>query len=118
MKPNYNIYLICYFNGKPLDFLLPVCTEHQLASLTETAGTAFKIKNPHNAEILIACRKDLNLQTLKINIESACKKNSNISFKIIINEENRSAYLRAYTDEKHFGNYPLPKDFLENSIAD
>ena len=75
----------------------------QFADITEIAGTCFKIEDKHNAEILLACRKKDEFDTLRINIESACKTNSNISFSIVINEDKKTAFLRAFTDEQHNG---------------
>ncbi len=115
MKPNYKIYLICYCNGHPIDFLLPVYTETQFASITEIAGTCFKIQDKHNAEIVLACRKNDSLHTIRINIESSCKANSNISFSIVINEDKRTAFLRAFTDKQHNDFYPIPSDFIEKA---
>ena len=115
MKTYCKIYLICYCNGRPIDFLLPVYSETQFADITEVAGTCFKIEDTHNAEILLACHEKNELNTLRINIESACKINSNISFSIVINEDKKTAFLRAFTDKQHNGFYPIPFNFLERA---
>ncbi len=115
METQYQIYLICCYNGQPLDFLLPVYSEAQFANVIEVAGTCFKIREPQHAEIMLACGKKDKLRTIRINIESACKANSNISFSIVVNEKDGIAFLRAYTDAQHNDFYPLPQDFLEQA---
>lgn len=115
MISNYQIYLICSYNGQPIDFLLPIYTEDQFRYMKEIPGTCFKIQDTHNAEILLACRDNDRLQTIKINIESACKANSNISFSIIINEKKKKAFLRAFTDDYHNDCYTIPHDFIEQA---
>lgn len=115
MKLTYQIYLICYCNGCPIDFLLPVYTDTQFADVEEIAGTCFKIREPRNAEIMLACRKNNDLITIRINVESACKVNSNISFSIVINEKDNTAFLRAFTDRQHNAFYPIPLDFMEQA---
>lgn len=118
METNYKIYLICYYNGRPLDFLLPVYTDKQLSSIAETAGTCFKIQDTHNAEIVLACRKNDNINLLRINIESACKANSNISFSIVIKGSEKKAYLHAYTDKEHNAFFPISSDFMNQAQFD
>ena len=115
MNPNYKIYLICYSDGHPIDFLLPVYTETQFTRITEIAGTCFKIQDKRNAEIVLACRKNGKLHTTRINIESACKENSNISFSVVTSESNQSAFLRAFTDKQHNAFYPIPSDFMKHA---
>nr|WP_278707554.1 hypothetical protein [Bacteroides intestinalis] len=115
METNYKIYLICYCEGRPIDFLLPVYTDTQFAKIQEAAGTCFKIRDPHGAEIMLACRKDGDLDMLRINIESSCKANSNISFSIVINETKKTFYLRAYTDNSRNAFYPIPIDFMRQA---
>ncbi len=116
MEYNYKIYLICFYNGQPLDFLLPVYTDAEFAGIHEVAGTCFKIYEPKNAEILLACRKNDELITTRINIETACKANTNISFSIVLKKDRKTAFLRAYTDEQCNSFYPIPNEFLELSI--
>lgn len=118
MIPNYKIYLICYYNGKPLDFLLPVYTDAQFSAIKESAGTCFKIGDAQNAEIVLACRKDEEWHLARFNIESACKSNSNISFSIVVNQNDNSAYLRAFTDGQHNALYPIPQDFMDKARVD
>lgn len=115
MDLTYQIYVICYCNGHPLDFLLPVYSDTQFADVKEVAGTCFKIREPQNAEIMLACRKNSGLNTIRINIENACKANSNISFSIVIREKDNSAFLRAFTDNQHNAFYPIPIDFMEQA---
>lgn len=115
METNYKIYLICYCDGQPIDFLLPVYTDAQFAKIKEDAGTCFKIREPHGAEILLACRTDGDLNTVRIKIESACKANSNISFSVVIDENENTAYLRAFTDKQYNAFYPIPADFIKQA---
>lgn len=115
METNYKIYLICYCEGHPIDFLLPVYTDTQLADIKEVAGTCFKIREPHGAEVMLACHYNGGLDTLRINIESACKADSNISFSIVIGETKKTSYLRAYTDSSHNAFYPIPIDFIRKA---
>lgn len=115
MESDYRIYLICYHNGRPIDFLLPIYTLEQFAEVKETAGTCFKIRDPHNVEIMLACRNDNKLHTIRINIESSCKANTNISFVIVTDEKRQSAFLRAFTDSNHNGCYPIPLEFMEQA---
>lgn len=115
MEMNYNIYLICYYNERPIDFLLPIYTCEQFANLKESSGTCFKIRDKANAEIVLACRKDEDFHFTRIDVESACLSNANISFSIIINEREKTALLRAFTDEQHNGLYPLPLEFIDQT---
>ena len=117
MEKNYKIYLICYYAGQPLDFLLPVYTDKQFTNIKEVAGTCFKVHDPKGAEITLACRKDGGLQLIKINIESACKADSNISFAVVLNTTNGTASLRAFTDNLHNAYYPIPTEFMEQAYC-
>lgn len=115
MENNYKIYLICYCNGRPIDFLLPVYTDSQFADVAEVAGTCFKIREPKGAEILLACRKDNNIATTRINIESVCKTDTYISFSIVVDEAKETVFLRAFTDNQHNAFYPIPKEFISQA---
>ncbi len=115
MDTKYKIYLICYYEGRPIDFLLPIYTENQFANVLESAGTCFKIQNTHGAEIILACRKNDTLVITRVNVENAIKTNSNISFSIIINEDKKTAFLRTFTDNEHNGLLPLPFEFIEQA---
>ena len=112
MKPTYHVFLICYCNGQPVDFLLPAYSEEEFSTIKECAGTCFKVRDPQNAKILLACRAGQQLHTLTVNIESACKANSNISFSVVFNERDGTAYLPASTDDWHNDCYPLAPDFI------
>lgn len=115
MKSDYRIYLICYHNGRPIDFVLPIYTRAQFSQVVESAGTCFKIRDPHNVEIMLACHNNDKLHTIRINIDSACKADANISFVIVIDEDHTSAFLRAFTDSEHNGYYPIPPEFMKQA---
>ena len=115
MESKYKIYLICYYNEHPINFLLPVYNEKQFANVKEIAGTCFKIQDNHDVEVVLACYKNDDIHLARINIESACKTNSNISFSILVNENENTAYLRAFTDALHNDFYPIPIDFMKNA---
>ena len=117
METDYKIYLICYCEGRPVDFLLPVYTDIQFTAIDETAGTCFKIREPKGTEILLACRNANNIFTARINIENACKANSNISFAIIVDENKQTVFLRAFTDKQFNACYPLPKEFVNMACS-
>ncbi len=105
MNLKCEIYLICYINNRPVDFLLPVYSKNEYEMLPENAGSSFKIKNPLNAEIMLASKENYTLYLFKINIEKACKANSNISFSIVTDKDD--VFLRVFTDVKHNAYYKI-----------
>lgn len=115
MENKYKVYLICDYNGRPLDFLLPVYTEDEFADIEEVAGNCFIIHEPKNAEITLGYYVHGTFETIRVNIEKACRKNANISFCIVINEKEKKASLRAYTDSQHNAFFPIPAEFTEQS---
>lgn len=115
MTARYKIYIICYIDEHPVDFLLPVYTETEFANVTEVAGDCFKTGSPHNVEIMLACREDGALNLLRLNIDHACKANANISFAIVVNEQTETVSLRVFSDEQHNSFFPLPEDFVRHA---
>ncbi len=103
------IGLITIWNGYPMEIALPVIREQDFRNREETEGHCFRIfEITGSVNVFVYCKHaDGSVQTVQIDIQSSCRRQSDISIYIVAMDDGQY-FLRTYTDPDACALYPLP----------